>query len=80
MKLSYGCMLNISTLICQGNSKKIKRIKNTEPPNCNGIKKENCPLKERCQIECVVYKAEVLNSKSLCGFNARPFQKKILQS
>ena len=48
-------MPNNSTLISRGNSKKLKRNKNTEPPNCN------CPLRERYQIECVVYKAEVLN-------------------
>ena len=48
-------MPNFSTLISRGNSKKLKRNKNTEPPNCNCIKKENCPLKGRCQIECVVY-------------------------
>ena len=52
-------MSNISTLISRGNSKKLKRYKNTEPPNCNCIKKENCPLQGRCQTECVVYKAEV---------------------
>ena len=57
-------MPNISTLISRGNSKKLKRNKNTEPPNCNCIKKENCPLKGRCQIECVAYKAEVLNLSS----------------
>ena len=46
---------------------------------------------KRCQIECVVYKAEVLNpssnsnnrndiKKSVSGFKANPFQTKILQS
>ena len=63
MKLCYSCMSNISTLISRGNSKKL-RSKNTEPPNCNCIKKENCSLKGRCQIECVVYKAEVFNPSS----------------
>ena len=43
VKLSYSCMSNISTLISRGNSKNLKRNKNTEPPNCNCIKKENCP-------------------------------------
>ena len=57
-------MPNTSTLISKGNSKKLKRNKNTEPPNCNCIKKENCPLKRSCQIECVVYKVEVLNPSS----------------
>ena len=45
MKLSYSFMLNISTLIIRANSKKLKRNKNTVPPNCNCVKKENCPLK-----------------------------------
>ena len=57
VKLRYCCMPNIFTLISRGNSKKLKRKKNTEPSNCNCIKKENCPLKGRCQIKCVVYKA-----------------------
>ena len=60
VKLSYSCMPNISTLINRGNSKMLQRNKNTEPPNYICIKKENCPLKGRCQIECVVYKAEEL--------------------
>ena len=54
-------MSKFSTLISRSNSKKPQRNRNTEPPDCNRIKKENCPLKGRCQIECVVYKAEVLN-------------------
>ena len=29
-----------------------------------GMKKENCPLKGGCQIECVVYKVEVLKPSS----------------
>ena len=45
-KLSYSCMPNISTLISRGNSKRLRRNKNTEPPNCNCIMKENCPSKE----------------------------------
>ena len=64
MKLSYSCMPNISTLISRGNSKKLKRNKNSEPPNRNCIKKEDCPLKGRCQLEYVAYKAEVLNPSS----------------
>ena len=76
MKLSYSCMSNISTLISRGNSKKLKRNKNTEPPNCNCIKKENCPLKGRCQIEFVVYKVEVLNSS--CNSNNKNDKKKCM--
>ena len=64
MKLSYSCESNISTLISWGSWKKPLRNKNTEPPNRNCIKKENCPLKGRCQIECVVYKVEVFNLRS----------------
>ena len=51
-------MTNIPTLICRGNSKNLKRNKNTEPPNCNCVKKDNCSLKRGCQTECVVYKVE----------------------
>ena len=82
VKLSYSWMPNISTEIVRGNSKKLKRNKNTKPLNCNCIKKENCPFKGRCQIECVVYKVEVHNpssnsnnrndKKSVCWFNAMP--------
>ena len=46
VKLSYSSMPNISTLINGGNTKTLKRNKNTEPPNCNCIKKENCPSME----------------------------------
>ena len=64
VKLSYSCMPNICTLISRDNSKKLKRNKDTEPPICNCIKKENCPLKGKCQIESVEYNAEVLNLSS----------------
>ena len=57
-------MPNIFTFISRGNSKSLREIKNTEPSNCNCIKKENCPLKGKCQIECVAYKAEVLHPSS----------------
>ena len=40
MKLSYSGMPNISTLINRGNSKKLKKNKNTEHPICNCIKKK----------------------------------------
>ena len=43
VKLSYSCMPSIFTLISGGNGKKLKRNKNTEPPNLKCIKKENCP-------------------------------------
>ena len=79
-------MPNISTLISRGNSKKLKRNKNTEPPNCNCIKKKNGPLKGRWQIECVVYKAEVLilssnsnnrnNKKVYVGSKHVPFKQR----
>ena len=64
MKLSDNCVPYISTLISRCNSKKLKRNKNTESPNCNCIKKEKCPLKGRCRRECLVYKAKVLNPSS----------------
>ena len=64
VKLSFCCLPNISTLISWVNSKKLMWNKNTEPPNWNCIKKENCPLKGRSQIQCVVYKAEALNPNS----------------
>ena len=57
-------MSNISALMSRGNSEKLKRNENAESLNCNCIKKENCPLKGRCLIECVVYKADVLNPSS----------------
>ena len=56
-------MPNISTLINRGNSKKLKRNKNTEHPNRNCIKKENCPTQGEIVKLCSV-KAEVLNSSS----------------
>ena len=66
VKLSYNCMPYIFTLISRGNSRKLKRNKNTKVLNCNCIKKENWPIKVRCQIECIVYKVEVLISNSNC--------------
>ena len=41
-----------------------KSLREIKILNWNCIKKENCPLKGECQIECVVYKADVLNLSS----------------
>ena len=44
-----------------------------EPPKCNCINKTNCPLRGKCQYECVVYKVEVY-----CDHNAIKNNKKCI--
>ena len=72
--LSYGLVPHLSKklskfltfplLFIETIQKCLRDVKILNPPNCNCIKKENCPLKGRCPIECVVYKVEVLHSGS----------------
>ena len=60
----YLCSLTRTQQVIWGNSKKLKRNKNTEPPKYNCIKKENWPLKGWCQKKRVVYKDEGLDLTS----------------
>ena len=62
VKLSYSCMPNVANLI-NNNTKKLMNKQWSEPPKCNCIDKTKCPLKGKCEYECIVYKVKVYSSR-----------------
>ena len=60
IKISYGCMRNISSIIASHN-KSILCPKATEY-GCNSRKKELCPLQNQCLTPKVIYEASVVNN------------------
>ena len=46
-------MPNVVSLINKSNIKKLRNNQRTEPPKCNCTNKTNCPLKWKCQLECM---------------------------
>ena len=60
IKISYSCMPNMKTIINQHNHKVInKDTNNHDEINCNCRNKHECPIKDKCQSETLVYKATV---------------------
>ena len=58
LKISYSCMNNINTIINANNQK----IKNKQPAilqECNCIKRNECPLQNKCLTSNIVYKATI---------------------
>ena len=63
-KISYSCMKNMNSIIRSHNDKIIKQSQNNENDpvkvnSCNCRKSSECPLKGKCKIESIVYKATV---------------------
>ena len=42
---------------------KLNKEKHNETPKCNYKYKAQCPLKSKCQYECIVYKVEVYSGE-----------------
>ena len=75
MKVSYRCIGYCKSVISKHNTRTLFccKAKNqtsnqttpeTNPPSCNCRKRNECPLKNNCQINGVVYKAQVLTDNS----------------
>ena len=62
IKLSYSCMPSINSIINKFNITKLKE-KHNEALKCNCKDKAGCPLKGKCQYECIVYKVEVYSGE-----------------
>ena len=61
IKVSYSCLPNIEAIISGHNKRLLNtndNTSNTPPCNCRGGTR-TCPLEGKCQINSVVYKAEV---------------------
>ena len=58
LKLSYSCLGNLKSKISSHNRRVLAEEK--EDISCNCRNKTNCPLKGKCTVSDVVYKAEVI--------------------
>ena len=63
IKLSYSLLPDVGNLINKSNTKKLRNKQCIETPKCNCINKDTCPLKGKCQYECIVYEMEVYSCK-----------------
>ena len=61
LKLSYSCMGNIQTIISNHNKAEINESTRTndQTKNCNCRKSSTCPMDGNCNMESVIYQAEV---------------------
>ena len=60
IKISYSCTENMAQIIKTHNAKILRSENTTQDKRlCNCRRKEDCPVKNRCLEECVVYKASV---------------------
>ena len=62
VKVSYSCMPNIKSIISSHNRKTLDPkapIPNENERTCNCIKKDQCPLQQKCLTKNVIYKATI---------------------
>ena len=76
MKVSNLCMPNISHIINAVNNRKLSPPEHQKQCNCRV--NSSCPLNGDCQVQCIVYKAEVKahgkDSKIYTGLSEPPFK------
>ena len=82
-KISYSCMSNIKKLIQKHNRKYLKTRNNEQNETlCNCQTKNKYPLKNKCLVENVVYKATIRSeneTKNYLGSTGGTFLKKMVQ-
>ena len=61
VKISYSCMPNIKSAI-NAHNKKILKPATIQERKCNCVKKQTCPLDNKCLSKNIVYKAYVTSS------------------
>ena len=59
IKLSYSCMINMSSIITKHNKKFLNKKVETGERKCNCRDETNCPMEGKCLTECILYKASV---------------------
>jgi len=78
VKLSYSCLPNVERIVKSHNRKVLSKPKNELKCNCRD--KASCPLRGRCQAECIVYKAQVSSAnsptKEYIGLSQPPFKQR----
>ena len=63
LKLSYSCLPNVKSMITSNNRKVINGDDKLETKRCNCQKSRTCPVNGKCQLDKVVYKADIVNVK-----------------
>ena len=82
VKISYSCVTNINQVIKAHNLSAMKKAdakKTSNKRTCNCHKKAECPLRGKCQVENVVYKATVSSERgeeSYIGLASGMFKKR----
>ena len=70
IKVSYSCTDNLQTIIKKHNRKILETSKTPSMENnCNGRKKNDCPLENNCLTSSVVYNANVATKSDTTGKN-----------
>lgn len=61
LKLSYSCMNNVKSIISSHNKSVISKSTSSDKDkkNCNCRKPETCPMDGNCNVESIIYQAEV---------------------
>ena len=60
VKVSYSCMPNVKSIISSHNRKILNPTNNLQQEKtCNCIRKETCPMEEKCLTENVIYEATI---------------------
>ena len=85
VKVSYGCMQNIGSIISSHNKKVLEDKKPLElgACNCQARNRQNCPLDGHCLTTNVMYEATVKSSeagysdKHYIGISEPPFKKRL---
>jgi hypothetical protein len=70
LKVSYGCMPNMSSIISSHNKKILKEVSPLNRGGCNcqrGRHRNNCPLNGECLTPNVLYEAEVTSNLPAYG-------------
>ena len=79
LKLSYSCMGNIKTIISNHNKAEINKSTrtNVQKKNCNCRKTSTCPMDGNCNVENIIYQAEVTTTatkETYIGLCDTPFK------
>ena len=79
VKVSYGCMNNMSQII-KGHNNKILSENTADEARCSCTNKEECPLNGGCEIKSVMYKCDVeidsVPTKSYIGISNGPWKQR----
>ena len=80
MKVSYGCMRNLESIVNSHNKKILENKRKLQLGQCNCRVKDNCPLQGHCLTDNLLYKASLsanlpnYGTKVYKGISHHPFK------